>query len=200
MSCIIGGAPLMRGVMTAHSGKHLGVRLAAFGAVCVVVSILVAAFWPPREPAYNGHSLSYWFQRLPVLSGQPNVGFAGIYEPPQGAALAECRTALKAIKAMGTNTLPYLNRRLQAPAPSWPIGLLYHHAGNWPVVGNVLARRDPLKQHGRALAGLLVLCPLPPDAERKVRDLSLDFKAPTWRLALVIVKAQNDPRIAEDNL
>jgi hypothetical protein len=57
-----------------------------------------------------------------------------------------------------------------------------------------------MKDHGRALAGLLVLCPLPPDAERVVHDLSLDFKAPTWQLAYIILQAQKDPQIVEQNL
>jgi len=182
--------------MTSHSVKRVGLALATCLALCFLVGVL----WPSRQPAYNGHSLSYWFHRLPVLSGRPDVGFGGIFTPPQGATLAEGRTALKAMKAMGTNALPYLISKLQAPGPSQPVRLLYHYAGRWPLVGKVMARRDPLKDHGRALAGLLALCPLPPDAERKLRDVSLDFRAPASGLATVVVKAQSDPRVVQDNL
>jgi hypothetical protein len=185
--------------MPLHSGKRLAVRLVAFGAACVVVVMLVA-WWSWREPSYNGHSLSYWFQRLPVLTGEPNFAFEGIYAPPQGAALDDCRMAMKAMKAMGPNALPYLIHKLQARRPLRPVERLCRRAQNWPVVGKLVDWPDVRKDPGRALAGLLVLSPLPPDADRKVRDLSLDFKGPCWELAGIIVKAQNDPRVIEDNL
>ncbi|HUC85883.1 MAG TPA: hypothetical protein VL970_11875, partial [Candidatus Acidoferrales bacterium] len=95
------------GSMNLGFPKSTAIRLGAIGVGWVAVSVFVAALCFSPEATYNGHAVSYWFKRLPVLSGRPDVGITGVYAPPQGAALTECRTALKAVKALGTNAMPY---------------------------------------------------------------------------------------------
>ena len=50
------------------------------------------------------------------------------------------------------------------------------------------------------MAGLLVLCPLPPDAEQKLRSLSLDFRGSCWYQAYYVLKANKDPAMVRDAL
>jgi hypothetical protein len=183
--------------MTAKSAKHLGILVAPWVADCLVVSITASALWMSSEPGYNGRSLSYWFQRLPVLSGSDiNAGYVTTYSPVSSAGLGDCRAALAAIRAIGTNSLPFLIRKLRGRPPPRLTKLIQRHAGNWPVIRTVFPARDLAKEQGQAVAGLLVLCPLPAQAEERGRVLALDFYGPAWYRAGYVLKANKDPAIA----
>jgi hypothetical protein len=56
------------------------------------------------------------------------------------------------------------------------------------------------EERAQAVAGLLVLCPLPPDAQQKVRILALDFDGPAWFQAGYVLKANRNPAIVRDAL
>lgn len=145
--------------MSAKSGKHLGLLIGSWAAAVVVTCVLVAALWMLREPTYSGRSLSYWFQRLPVLPGKE--GAVGFVPTVSGPSVAENRAALAAIRAIGTNGLPFLISKLQGRPPPRLITLIQRYAGDWPVISTFLPVRDVRREQGQALAGLLTLCPLP---------------------------------------
>src|ERR1039458_3899143 len=99
-SDITGPAPLTPGVMSPKPAKPLGFLVAAVVLACLAVAVLVAAFWPSRQPAYSGHPLSYWFKRLPELSGNYSGNFDVKYSFKVSAvpspSTAEAGTALAA--------------------------------------------------------------------------------------------------------
>jgi hypothetical protein len=101
---------------------------------------------------------------------------------------------------MGTNGLPFLISKLQGRPPPRLIKLIQRYAGDWPVIRTLVPVRNAGREQGQALAGLLVLCPLPPDAETKVRALALDFYGSSWFAAGYVLKANRDPRIAQQAL
>jgi len=182
------------------SAKRLCFRLAPWVLVCLALFVLVAAFWPSGQPSYDGQPLSYWFRRLPLVTGEPNVGYKVSYAsgPPPG--LADSRAALAAVQAMGTNSLPFLIRKLQGRPPPRPVRLIQRYAGGWPVIRTLWPPPDGLKEREQAVAGLLVLCPVPDEAERKLRAMSLDFNSNYWYAAQYVLKAQKDPRVIRDAL
>ena len=108
--------------------------------------------------------------------------------------------ALAAIRAIGTNGLPFLVRKLQGRPPPRLIWLMQRYAGTWPGIRRIFPPQDPAKEQGQAVAGLLVLCPLPPDAEQKLRSLSVDFRSSCWYQAYYVVKANKDPGMVRDAL
>jgi hypothetical protein len=183
--------------MSAKSAKHLAVLVTACAGAWLVMALLVAAFWPSSQPFYNDRPLSYWFSRLPARTSDPNIGYAFAYAPAPGAGAADYRAALAAIRAIGTNGLPFLLRKLHGqPPPPCVIRLLQRYAGNWPVLRTLFPVRDEAKERGQAAAGLIALCPLPPDTEKKLRVWSVDFRGPCWDQAHFVLKANRDPGIA----
>jgi len=184
--------------MSAKSGKHLGLLIGSLAAAVVVMCVVVAALWMSREPTYSGRSLSYWFRRLPVLSGKEGV--VGVVRPVSSPSVAENRAALAAIRAIGTNGLPFLISKLQGRPPPRLITLIQRYAGDWPVISTFLPVRDVQREQGQAMAGLLTLCPLPPDAEKRVRVMALNFNGHSWFAAGYVLKANSDPQIVPQAL
>ena len=184
--------------MSAKSGKHLGLLIGSWAAAVVLLCVVVAASWMSREPRYSGRSLSYWFQRLPVLSASESV--VGVFRAPSSSSLAENRAALAAIRAIGTNGLPFLVSKLQGRPPPRLISLIQRYAGDWPVISTLLPVRNVPREQGQALAGLLMLCPLPADAEKRVRVMALNFKGHSWFSAGYVLKANRDPRVVRQAL
>ena len=78
--------------MTAKPPKPLALRVAIWAGACLAVAVLVAAFWPSIQPTYyQGHSLAYWFKRLPWVNTSPNVGVGvGPSYPVTSADVADC--------------------------------------------------------------------------------------------------------------
>jgi hypothetical protein len=204
--------------MRAKSAKHIGFLIAAATA-CLAVSILVAACWLLRQPRFDGRPVSYWFKQLPVIYGDPSAGKPMIY-PERGTGretivysmkyyatpavptpgVTDYPGALAAIRAIGPNGLPFLVRKLEGRPPPRLIKLMQRYAGTWPIIGTILPPQDLAKEQGQAVAGLLALCPLPPDAEQKLRNLSLDFRSSCWYQAFYVVKANKDPAMVRDAL
>jgi len=168
-----------------------------WGAVCFpVVAFFVVALWPSKQPSYSGHALDAWFKRLPWVNPVPNALYVpGQVYPKTSAAVADCRAALAAIQGMGTNAAPFLIARLGGRRAVSPMleRLLYRYAGNWPVVRKYFGPAARMKEEGQALAGLLALCPLPPDLEQRLRLLSLEFNRAAYDGARYVLKANNDP-------
>ena len=143
-----------------------------------------------------------------MIYGDPGAGTVAykyslslpITPPVPGTGIADFRGALAAIRSIGTNGLPFLIRKLQARPPPRLIRLIQRYAGNWPVIRSLFPPRDQAKEQGQAVAGLLVLCPLPPDVERKLRAMSLDFYSNYWYQAFYVLKAQKDPRVIREAL
>lgn len=184
--------------MSAKSGKPLGLLIGSWAVAVVAMCVVVAALWISREPTYSDRSLSYWFQRLPVLSGKEGVvGFVPTVASP---SIAENRAALAAIRAIGTNGLPFLISKLQGRPPPRLITLIQRYAGDWPVISTFLPVRDVRREQGQALAGLLMLCALPPDAEKRVRVMALNFNGHSWFAAGYVLKANRDPQVVREAL
>lgn len=70
---------------------------------CALLTILASALWP-REPTYEGKSLSSWLGLLPA----PNRGFLGPRQAAQDAVIQ-----------IGTNGLPYMLRWMRYDPPPW---------------------------------------------------------------------------------
>jgi hypothetical protein len=164
----------------------------AWVTLCLAVSILLTAFWLLRQPAYDGRPVSYWFKQLPVIYP--------ITPAPRATGIADYPRALAAIRAIGTNSLPFLISKLQARPPPRLIRLIRSYAGSWPVIRTLFPPQDQAKERGQAVAGLLLLCPLPPEAEQKLRILSVDFRGPCWFQAYYVLKANKDPAMVRDEL
>ena len=193
--------------MTGKRAKHLAFLTTAWVLAVAALSILVAAFWPSGQPGYGGQPLSYWFKRLPELSGNLDVKVTYSLKFPAvpSGGNSECGAALTAIRNIGTNGLPFLIRKLgRSPPTPRLIRLLHRYAANWPIIWRVFTKpRTPVQEseeRAQAVAGLLVLCPLPPDAEQKVRILALDFDGPAWFQAGYVLKANRNPAIVRDAL
>lgn len=160
--------------------------------------VMMAALWTFKEPTYGGRPLSYWFRRLPVHPGMEDV--VGFVPPVSRPSVAENRAGLAAIRAIGTNGLPFLISKLQGRPPPRLITLIQRYAGDWPVISTFLPVRDVRREQGQALAGLLTLCPLPPDAEKRVRLMALNFNGLSWFQAGYLLKANKDPQFARQAL
>jgi hypothetical protein len=188
--------------MTGKLAKPGGFLMAAWVTLCLAVSILLAALWLLRQPAYDGRPVSYWFKQLPVIyhiTPTPNTP-APTTPAPRATGIADYPGALAAIRAIGTNSLPLLISKLQARAPPRLIRLIRSYAGNWPVIRTLFPPQDQANEQWQAVAGLLVLCPLPPQAEQKLRILSVDLRGPCWFQAYYVLKANNDPAMVRDIL
>ena len=174
-------------------------KVIAAATACLAVSILVTACRLLRQPSYNGRPVSYWFKQLPAIYGDPSAGKPMIY-PERGAGheaivysmkyyatpavpatgITDYPGALAAVRAIGTNGLPFLVRKLQGRPPPRLIRLMQRYAGTWPIIGTILPPQDLAKEQGQAVAGLLALCPLPPDAVQKLRNMSVEFSGSCW--------------------
>ncbi len=112
------------------------------------------------------------------------------------------REALVGIRAIGTNGLPFLFHKLERPIPSGALDrLVYHYGPRVPLVGKLLPsgiQREA--DRAKAVAGLVALCPLPPDAVQKLRTLSLEFKGPAWALVGEVLAANDDPMLVRNSL
>ncbi len=96
-----------------------------------LAAVLALALWfvlPAREPEYAGKKLSHWARQL---------------ESVQDVESPARREAMRAIRHIGTNALPYLVMRLQASDPDWRIEAVdwVRHVLNKDLSGQ-LARRD----------------------------------------------------------
>jgi hypothetical protein len=216
--------------MTSRPANPLGLLVVAIVSACLGLAVLVAALWPAKQPTYNGRSISFWFKRLPEIHGlrsfavdpeaapssklsyaQPSTSTTVSYGFPLNRSLSatstspgtsnsapDYRTALKAIRVMGTNALPFLIRKLERRPPSRSLQKLRYYAAKWPAIGALFCSADT--ERAQAVTGLLVLCPLPPDALQKICTLSLDFYGPAWSQAGDLLKANKDPRLVRDAL
>lgn len=176
------------------------------GAVLLAaLTLLVMRFWPSSEPTYKGRPLSYWFTQLPAVSGNETVRFSqSIYWATPSNAL-DHKGALVAVRGMGTNSLPFLLRKLGRHSPPSRLTiLLSRYCATWPIIWNVMTKpqtqQEESRERAQATAGLLVLCPLPPAAEEKVRSLALDFGGPAWFQAGYVLKANQNPAVVRDAL
>jgi hypothetical protein len=83
---------MKKALLTLHR-KRLALLLIA---TVIVASILLAVLAPEREPAYQGHNLTYW-----VLDS------------------ADHQEQTDALRSMDTNTLPFLVKWACTPTPAW---------------------------------------------------------------------------------
>jgi hypothetical protein len=190
--------------MTAKVSKRLGLLVVA----CLAVAALVAALWPPRSPVYAGQPLPFWFKRLPMLSvPDPSARITyqfDLYGVPGAPVrdITKSREALAALRAMGTNALPFLIRKLEQPsARSRFAKLAQRYGGKLPLVQRYFP--SDLQRHveqQQSVAGLLALCPLPPDTVLRLRTLSLDFKGGAWGLAGDVLRADNNTNVLREAL
>ena len=191
--------------MTARISKRLGLPVAA----CLVIAAVAVALWRSRWPAYEGQSLPIWFEQLPLVTvNDPHATIvykAVIYSGSRGASRPggrDGRKALTAIRAIGTNGLPFLIEKLERRPPRSRFAkLAQRYAGGLPLTQTLfpsVLQTD--MERGQAVTGLLALCPLPLDAVEKLRALSLDFNGPAWSVAGDVLRANGNPKILQDAL
>jgi len=137
-----------------------GKRVALILAVCVVVGIVVAVFWPgEKEPEYQGKKLSEWLAEGPITADQHS---------------AAQEKAMDAVRHMGTNALPYLLRWMRYERPPWR-NRLYAFLIRFPNKGplTVAGRPDVLATcapYGFKSLGAEAAAPAVPDLERLMND------------------------------
>jgi hypothetical protein len=188
--------------MTRRTLKRLGL----LAAVCLLVGVLAALLLRPGLPSYNGQSLAFWFKNLPNVSvPAPETlvtyklsVFGGPLGPPEPGE-KNAREALVAIRAMGTNALPFLISKLKRPDPHPAFdNLVRSYSGKLPVIQRLLpTTHQVFVERQQAVTGLVALCPLPSDTVLELRKLSLDFQGPNWSLAGDILRANDNPRLCD---
>lgn len=133
-----------------HRGRRR--RVAVVLAACVLVGLGVVPFWPgEREPEYNGKKLSEWLWIIGTNSTtdrqiiNDTTNLASItYE------LSHVIEAVRAVRAIGTNALPFLIR-WTLDAPKWRRNLTQAYCSKCPkflysdAVGNWIYGEDPNK-------------------------------------------------------
>jgi hypothetical protein len=89
-------------------------QVLVIGAVCALVSavVLIASLNGPKEPEYQGKKLSEWIA-MPIKSGS-TPGTSGVVGDAEMAG---------AIRAIGTNGLPFLVRWVEYETPVWKLNL-----------------------------------------------------------------------------
>ena len=112
------------------------------GFVAVVVVVLVAvAVWPgPKEPEYEGKKLSEWLELQPLQS----------------------RESAEAVRAIGTNAVPFLTRWVEFELPPWRLRLLRTYAKvpnplRINKVGSWVVDSDAQRRAANAVNGFQVL-------------------------------------------
>ena len=152
--------------------KHLR-RVGLVSGSCLLVAFAIIGLWTPsRPPAYNGHTISYWFHELPLTTvGAQSVGMAEVIDiagQKYGCLHERPRASLTAIQEIGTNGLPFiirkLSRRVAPLAKRIDVWLVTH--GKRPLFVNVEVERR------QAVTALLALGSLPPEATLQLRKLS----------------------------
>src|SRR5205807_2460611 len=119
-------------------------------------------------------------KRLPLLTGNTVGGISAV--PATGGK--DCRAALTAVRAVGPSAVPFLMGKLEGRPPSSRLGkALKRSLGNCAITRLVLPQLSPMdyeEERGQAVAGLVVLCPLPANAVQRLTALSVDFKGSAW--------------------
>ena len=112
---------------------------AAFGVVLALAAWFVLH---SREPEYEGKKLSHWLRQL---------------ESAQDIESMEWQTAARALRQMGTNTLPWLIAPLQASDPQWKAQTV-----EWfrDVLNKDLSHRLVARDRQRSLMALQLLGPV----------------------------------------
>jgi hypothetical protein len=187
--------------MKLRTYKRVGFLAPAFLLVCVLAALLLRS----GLPKYNGQSLMFWFKNLPnstiPASGAVTYRIAVFGGPlgQKGPSEADAHEALVAIRAMGTNALPFLIHKLKqrGPRPAFD-PVVRSYSRKLPVIQNLLPTdHETFVEQQQAVTGLLALCPLPPDTVNELRKLSLDFQSPGWSLAGDILRANDDPGLRD---
>ena len=129
------------------------------------MAIGVVAFWPGGgEPQYNGKKLSEWLriattnlstEERQIINDLQNL--AGITNmSPRGLE------AVRAVRAIGTNALPYLVRWTLRP-PAWRVNLSHIYYGRFPAFlrSRAIVRwlYGPPDNFGLAFAGFQIMGP-----------------------------------------
>jgi hypothetical protein len=110
-------------------------------AVCLLIGVGVIALWPGEsEPKYQGKKLSEW---LALQQQRP-------------------QEVVNAIRAMGTNALPFLVKQAEYEIPAWRMSLLRAHSRlpTWMRSDWIRAQVFPLelrRRSGQAMIGFHVL-------------------------------------------
>ena len=142
--------------------------------VCLMVGILTLPFWvSPKQPAYRGQPLPYWFNELPLTI----VGARSIESAEQldeggrkyGSQRERPAVSLAAIQMMGADGLPFIMHKLarqEATFTKWAQRFAYRCGIRYPLFANREAER------AQAVTALLVLSPLPADAVSQLQTLS----------------------------
>jgi len=125
-------------------------------AVATVVIALLAAVGSSREPAYGGRALSAWLPMLPTPSVRRESS-----DP-----------AAEAIRAMGSNSVPYLLKWIRYEKPPWRAAIAR-------AVNSIVGRVRPAgvfatdaKDKARAQRAMYALIILGPKAEGAVGELT----------------------------
>lgn len=143
-------------------------------AIPAAIAILAAFVWtlsPHSQPEHEGKPISYWFDRLPVMFPDPKTPQVLSFKDPKEIQ------ALLAIRAMGTNALPFILREFEQNLDPFPLNspTLKNSAQKVPLINNYLLTNAHTRVHRRLQAGaaLLVMSPLPSEARAELARFSL---------------------------
>lgn len=175
-------------------------------------------YWLTKLPSvtvpYSGYSpgsisATYWLTNLPNAT-VPVRGTSTSYKSsmfdrrigPAEPSEENSRKALAAIRAMGTNALPFLMNRLQRGNPPLAFDdLVRRYSGKLPIIRRVLPTRyQVFVEQRQAFTGLVALCPLPPNTVVQLRKMNINFQDPNWPLAGDILRAHDNPELRDEAL
>lgn len=165
--------------MADRSRKSLTVFV-ALGVLTVVLAVWLRA--STHQPTHKGHSLGYWFHRLPLvfaypLPGNPGPNYAMAHREQAadrlgrtyGASKPTAAQALRAVQAIGTNALPFLIQKLgrrESKSQEWIQASAFKCGIKARLFDNVSLQRE------QAVTALIVLMPLPSHSVRQLETLS----------------------------
>jgi hypothetical protein len=166
-----------------HDGSvKRGRRLLWILGACGIVSVLAVAFWAgEREPEYEGKKLSEWIS--PHIDYYlPRTGSGK--KPPDFATLQKAnQDAVKAVRAIGTNGLPFLTKWACHETPPWKSNVLVLSARYCPWLDrwtySEKGRLSPYAFFGFSILG--------PEASPAIPQLVQFAKGPNTNVAKIAV-------------
>ena len=163
------------------------------GSCLAVVAVAVGLCLTIKQPAYDGHPMSYWFNELPatiirggsVLSSELIDAGGRKY----GAQREKANDSVAAIQGIGAKGLPFI---------IWKLGRREPLLAKWlqACFSKVGVKRslfpNPEIERAQAVTALLALDSLPPEATRQLRELSSNAASSIAQSAAYVLAANTN--------
>ena len=150
------------------------------GLACLTALVAIVSLWSKaKEPRYGGHRLSYWLHQLPAtfcyrgsMTGNACLG-VDRWGRTFRVEREKAYVSVAAIRAIGTNGLPFLIRKLGSRR--LPLILRLEDWAFGRGIGLPFLA-DPDMERAQAVTGLLALGPMPAGALDQLQKLRSDSR------------------------